>query len=83
MDLLALREAYERELTFMSELVLERARITKELVNLMLQEDQKNALVGLITRRPRPKWWVTLSDKSGGIEREIHFNDIIETALER
>lgn len=64
----------------MIDLVLERARITKDIVSVMLREDQKNALVGLVSRRPRPKW-VEL-DGETVTEKELHFNDIIKACLE-
>jgi len=65
----------------MVDLVLERARITKELISLMLREDQKNAIVGLVARRPRPKW-VEGTAEGTTDEKEIHFNDIVKAALE-
>ncbi len=65
----------------MVELVLERARITKEIVTVMLREDQKNTLVGLVSRRPRPKW-VEVDGEQVVSEKEIHFNDIIKAALD-
>jgi transposase len=64
----------------MSELVLERARITNEVIDVMLREDQKNAIVGLISRRPRPKW--IEGEEDGVVERDIQFNDIVKAALE-
>jgi hypothetical protein len=79
-DLLTLKEAYDKDLSFMSELVLERARITKEVIDVMLREDQKNAIVGLISRRPRPKW--IEGEDDGVVEHDIQFNDIVKAALE-
>ena len=79
-DLITLKEAYDKDLSFMSELVLERARITKEVIDVMLREDQKNAIVGLISRRPRPKW--IEGEEDGVVERDIQFNDIVKAALE-
>jgi hypothetical protein len=53
-DLIALRAAFEKELQFMVDLILERSRITKELMWILLQEDQNNLLVSLIAKQPRP-----------------------------
>ncbi len=79
-DLIVIGEAYEKDLSFMVELVLERARITKQIIWLMLQEDQKNALVGLISKRPRPKYIV---DHDEITEKDLHFNDIVLAAIEK
>jgi hypothetical protein len=38
----------------MIDLVLDRSRITKDIIQVLLQEDQKNLLVSLVSKRPRP-----------------------------
>jgi hypothetical protein len=42
------------------------------------------AIVGLVARRPRPKWVEGASEGGEGTpsEKEIHFNDIVKAALE-
>jgi hypothetical protein len=79
-DIITLKEAYERDLGFMVDLVLERARITIEVIDVMLREDQKNAIVALVARRPRPMWVEGEGDSQ--IVREIQFTDIIKATLE-
>jgi hypothetical protein len=37
----------------MAELILDRSRITKEIIQVLLQENQKKMLVQLISKRPR------------------------------
>ena len=83
-DVLTMREAFDRELMFMVEIVLERSRITPDLIRTLLAEDQHNMLVSLIAKISRPKF-VDFSQpavKGGIIQRELHFNDIVEVALE-
>ena len=52
-DLIALKVAFERDIYFMAELILDRSRITKELIQILLQENQKKMLVQLISKKPR------------------------------
>jgi hypothetical protein len=53
-DIITLKEAFDKDLNFMVDLILERSRITKEIIWALLGEDQKNMLVSLISKRPRP-----------------------------
>ena len=53
-DIITLKEAFDKDLNFMVYLVLERSRITREIIWTLLADDQKNMLVSLISKRPRP-----------------------------
>lgn len=87
-DLITLREAFDKDLIFMVEIILERSRITRDIIQVMVQEDQNNMLVSLVSKRPRPLY-VDLNQIEGAankkdqtVQRELHFNDIIEASLD-
>lgn len=73
-------------MVFMTELVLDRAICTPGLIQTLLTENQKRLLLSLITKPIRPLYkqpaYSTLRKYSNkGLERELHFVDIVETAL--
>ena len=53
LDLLTLKSAFDKDLYFMADVVLDRSRITKQLIQVILGENQKKLLVSMVSKSPR------------------------------
>ena len=78
LDLLVLGFALEKDLYFMADLVLSRSVVTPTLVLALMHKNEKKMLVQLLSKRPRPLF----IEGSKEEPRELHFNDIICSALD-
>jgi len=96
-DEIVLKVALERDLTFITEAVLDRAVITSQLLNQLLREEQQNMIVELMFRSRRPLF---ISDQlimggvaalkpresregrpDFGLTKKLQFPDIIESMI--
>ncbi len=82
--------AVERDFYFMVELILSRSLVTKEMIQILLAENQKKLLVQQISKGKKPTYldvdqYNTAGKQhrfAGEVERELHFNDIVYASLD-
>ena len=90
-DELVLKVALERDLTFITNIVLDKAVISPQLLSLLLQDQQQNIIVSLVTRPDRPlfisnQMGIALKKKDAriapNVTKKLTFVDVVESMID-
>lgn len=88
LDKLVLKASLDKEVSFITDLVLSRAVITPETISLLFQESQHRLIINLVIKTVpslyKPPSYSKKNFHKGALltdQRELHFFDVIESAL--